>query len=425
MEEFIRFFIEVGKLKSTKRPGWVLRGIKNPETVADHAFRVLILAWVFGKETNLNHRRLLKLALVHSLSAVYINYISPYDKLLETKSKKELLKKYPALVLRAPIGDKWKIARQRFEEEQRAIRKLTQDLPEPVRHEIDYLWLDFQQRTSKEAKFLKALDRLENLIQALEYKDQIKDDLLAPFLSQIGQITDNKRILGFAQALCQYFTKGEKSVKSRKDRNLIKFILEVGKLKTVWRKGWLIRGVKNPESIASHSFRTAFMSWMLLGRRRVNFEAIIVMSMVHDLSTAVIGDFTPYDKVLEASRDKKRLFETLPWLGSRRGKSVLTMERLQIEAKGLDKTISFLPQQLRQKLKYLWLEYKTGTSREARLTRQIDRVEDLIQAMEYYEGDKSIPVKAFWLELKELVDDSLLAEFVDQLDYYFLQQSGK
>jgi len=142
-------------------------------------------------------------------------------------------------------------------------------------------------------------------------------------------------------------------------------------------------------------------------------------------STAVIGDFTPYDKVLEASRDKKRLFETLPWLGSRRGKSVLTMERLQIEAKGLDKTISFLPQQLRQKLKYLWLEYKTGTSREARLTRQIDRVEDLIQAMEYYEGDKSIPVKAFWLELKELVDDSLLAEFVDQLDYYFLQQSGK
>src|SRR3990167_10731160 len=223
MEEFIHFFIELGRIKNIPRRGWVLRGVKNPETVADHAYRVLILVWIFGKETSLNIKRLLKLALVHSLSAVYIDYISPYDKLLEVKTKKELIKKYPALVLRAPIPEKGKIVLKRFEEEKKAVEKLTKNLPETIKHEITYLWMDFQEKTSKEAKFLKAIDRLENLIQALEYKDQIKEDLLTPFLSQIGGVTDDKRILNFAENVSKFFTESEEAVRSRKDRNLIKF----------------------------------------------------------------------------------------------------------------------------------------------------------------------------------------------------------
>ena len=34
MNEFIDFFIEAGKLKKQKISGWVLRGVKNPETIA-------------------------------------------------------------------------------------------------------------------------------------------------------------------------------------------------------------------------------------------------------------------------------------------------------------------------------------------------------------------------------------------------------
>ena len=169
--------------------------------MADHAFRVLILAWVFGRETHLNIKRLLKLALVHSLSAAYIDYISPYGKLLEYKNKKDLLQKYPALILRASVTKKGKIAALRFAEEKKAVDNLTGDLPETTRHEIRYLWLDFQNKTSKEAKFLKVLDRIENLIQALEYKDQLSQELVSPFLSQINEITDNKQILNLAKSI--------------------------------------------------------------------------------------------------------------------------------------------------------------------------------------------------------------------------------
>src|SRR3989304_6641510 len=265
MEPFIKFFIEVGKLKTVRRPGWVLRGIKNPETVADHAFRVLILAWVFGRETHLNIKRLLKLALVHSLSAAYIDYISPYGKLLEYKNKKDLLQKYPALILRASVTKKGKIAARRFAEEKKAVDNLTRDLPETTRHEIRYLWLDFQNKTSKEAKFLKVLDRIENLIQALEYKDQLSQELVSPFLSQINEITDNKQILNLAKSIEEYFLRGFAKVRNRKNGRLVDFLCKIGKLKGIKRIGWMYGGAaeKDTESIAGHTFRLSLMAWVL------------------------------------------------------------------------------------------------------------------------------------------------------------------
>ncbi|MEM4702443.1 MAG: HD domain-containing protein, partial [Archaeoglobaceae archaeon] len=38
--------------------------------------------------------------------------------------------------------------------------------------------------------------------------------------------------------------------------DLVKFIHEVGTLKMIPRSGWLKIGIKNPESVAEHCFRT-------------------------------------------------------------------------------------------------------------------------------------------------------------------------
>jgi putative hydrolase of HD superfamily len=423
MDSYIQFFVEVGKLKFTRRPGWLLRNVKEPETVADHSYRVVLLAWVLGKGKNLNIRRLLKLALVHSLSAVRIDYISPYDKLLDTKNKKELLKKYPALVLRAPVGQKGRIVKQRFEEEKKVVREFTKNLPNPVKHEINFLWEDFQQKQSKEAKFLWVVDKLENLIQALEYRNQISRELIRPFLLQIREITNDKEILNFVDALDKFFSKGEQSVKRVRYRNLIRFSIEIGKLKKVQRRGWVIRGIKNAESIASHCYVAALLVWIFAKQKRLNQEVLILMALLHDVFASVIGDTTPYDKILRVSKNKKKLFETLPWLGSPEGKRLLSLENMETDSKALDKVVSFLPPNLRNEAKYFWLEYKTGVSREARFARQVDRIESVIQAMEYQKENKSMPVRAFWLELKELIDDPLLADFVEHLDVYFLQKS--
>ena len=421
MEELIKFFIEVGKLKEIKRRGWLIRGIKSPETVADHSFRVLILAFIFGLGTKMNIKRLLRIALFHSSSAVYIDYISPYDKVFEAKTKKEALKKYPALLFRAPYAKKEKILKQRYEEEEKAIKELTQKLEDPIKSEIIYLWQDFQHRTSREAKFIYILDKLENLIQALEYKDQLDKELIKPFLLQIREITNDKNILSLVDSLDAHFTKGEDKIKSRKDKNLIRFILQVGKLKVTPRRGWVLRGVKNPESIASHCFRMALMGCVFSGRKRLDRTVVLEMALFHDLFASVIGDVTPYDRIASLVKDKSKLFETLPWMGVSESKKVIVLKNLEKEVGALDKVISGLPHNLKHEIKYLWLEYKTGGSKEARFARQVDRIEGVIQAMEYYQRNKTTPVKAFWLELKELIDDPLLSNFVEHLDFYFLQ----
>lgn len=423
MEELIKFFIEVGKLKEAKRRGWVLRGIKRPESVAEHSYRVLVLALIFGFKNRLNLKRLLKIALVHSLSAVYIDYISPYDKVLAAKTKEETIKKYPALLFRAPYAKKESVLKQRYEEEKKSIEQLIKGLDETVKNEILYLWQDFQNKSSKEAKFLYTLDKLENLIQALEYKDELGSDLVRPFLLQIREITSDKEILRIADSIEIFFNKGEQKVKSRKDKNLIKFIVEIGKLKKIPRKGWVLRGVKNPESIASHCFRTSLMAWVFASRKRLDRTTLVQMSLIHDFFAPIIGDVTPYDKIAKLVKNKKELFETLPWMGVSENKRLIVLDNLEKEITALDKVVSLLPHDLRHEVKYLWLEYKTGSSKEARFTRQVDRIEGVIQAMEYYKRDKSTPVRAFWLELKEFIDYPLLSEFVEHLDFYFLQRN--
>ncbi len=428
MEPIIKFFLEVGKLKTTKRRGWVLRGVKNPESVADHAFRVLVLAWVFGYDSKLNMKRLLKLALVHSLSAVQIDYISPYDKLLESRNKKDLLHKYPALIIRASISKKKEISTLRYDQEKKAIEDLTKNLPEAIRHELRYLWLDFQHKTSKEAQYIWVLDKLENLIQALEYKDQFDEKLLKPFLQQILRVTTDKTIISFVESLNQYFMEGEKNVKNTKDKKLIKFIIAVGKVKKVDRKGWVLRGIKKPESLASHSFRSALMAWVFSSRRRMNQEAAILMAVTHDLFTASLGDVTPYDEAVKKSsrKQKTKIVEGLPWLGSKAHKEIIAKERLKRESLGLHEVLKYLPDRQRHVLKYYWLAYKTGTSKEGKFFSQVDRIEALFQALEYQTKNKKIPITSFWLQLKELLDDKLLIEFVQSVDdFYFKKGFGR
>ena len=48
MDEIIKFFIEIGKLKGMPRRGWVIREVKNPESIAEHIFRVAIMSWVLA-----------------------------------------------------------------------------------------------------------------------------------------------------------------------------------------------------------------------------------------------------------------------------------------------------------------------------------------------------------------------------------------
>uniref|UniRef100_A0A7J2TJY4 5'-deoxynucleotidase n=1 Tax=Archaeoglobus fulgidus TaxID=2234 RepID=A0A7J2TJY4_ARCFL len=73
--------------------------------------------------------------------------------------------------------------------------------------------------------------------------------------------------------------------------DLVKFIHEVGSLKLIPRSGWLKIGIKNPESVAEHSFRTAIIAFLLakdLGIEKAMKAAFC--ALIHDLHEARTTD---------------------------------------------------------------------------------------------------------------------------------------
>ncbi len=80
MEELVKFFFEVGKLKKMARKGWVINNIKNPESIAEHVFRAALMAWFLGtKKKGLNIERIIKMALIHDLCEIYAGDTTTYD----------------------------------------------------------------------------------------------------------------------------------------------------------------------------------------------------------------------------------------------------------------------------------------------------------------------------------------------------------
>jgi len=167
MKEILDFLLKIGKLKGKKRRGWVLHQIKNPETTAEHIFHLAILVWALGREKKLNLERAIKLALIHDLCEVYAPDLTPYDPLLPKDKNKirEVLKKWPKFTPALKI----KKEKEKFKLETKGINQLIKKLPKDFRQEIETLWIDFQKKLTKEARFVKQADKLINFLQGMVY----------------------------------------------------------------------------------------------------------------------------------------------------------------------------------------------------------------------------------------------------------------
>lgn len=67
--------------------------------------------------------------------------------------------------------------------------------------------------------------------------------------------------------------------------DIVKFIHEVGSLKLLPRSGWLKIGIKCPESVAEHSFRTAIIAFLLAiesGEKEKAFKSAFC-ALIHDI----------------------------------------------------------------------------------------------------------------------------------------------
>ncbi|WP_433872194.1 HD domain-containing protein [Saccharopolyspora sp. CA-218241] len=90
--EIVAFAHEAGHLKHTPRTGWLLGGVRNGESVAEHSFRVGVLAYVIAACEGADPERAATLGLFHDLPETRIGDVpSVGKKYITTTSPHEIV----------------------------------------------------------------------------------------------------------------------------------------------------------------------------------------------------------------------------------------------------------------------------------------------------------------------------------------------
>ncbi|KAG7508011.1 hypothetical protein JOB18_000446 [Solea senegalensis] len=145
--------------------------------------------------------------------------------------------------------------------------------------------------------------------------------------------------------------------------NLLQFMKLIGQLKRVPRTGWVYRNVKKPESVSDHMYRMAMMS-LTITDPTVDKDRCIKLALVHDMAECIVGDIAPSDNVSKEEKHRR-------------------------EEEAMRHLSGLLPEGLRQEIFGLWEEYENQSSAEARLVKQFDLLEMILQAHEYEELEET------------------------------------
>lgn len=140
----------------------------------------------------------------------------------------------------------------------------------------------------------------------------------------------------------------------RLDRQL-GFILEIDKLKQVFRATWLT-DLSRKENDAEHSWHFALMIPLLLEYAAdpgLDVLRAVLMALVHDIVEIDAGDVIRYD-VAEREAAKAR------------------------EAAAADRIFALLPDDQAARVRALWEEYEAMATPEARYAAAIDRLQPLL-----------------------------------------------
>lgn len=208
-------------------------------------------------------------------------------------------------------------------------------------------------------------------------------------------------------------------------KNLIDFFLKAGQVKRMKQRGLVLRGVKDPALIGSHSFREVLMGWIFARMHDpvLNSSRIMKMALLHDLARGYAGDITPYDPILKKHKgaDLKEVYKKWARLPQKEKQRFFQASEKK-EHTALKKLIKYLPFVAAQEIESVWQEYHVGITKEARFVYQLHTIENFLQALEYWQDDKTFPIESWWHQMKELITNPLLIELLEALDKKFHQK---
>ena len=143
------------------------------------------------------------------------------------------------------------------------------------------------------------------------------------------------------------------------------------KLKQLLRTGWVMSGVENPESVASHSWGMAILA-MKLCPDNLNKTRVIEMCIVHDLPEIIVGDLTPHDDQTNKYNDEIEAMNKLApfWLD-------------------------------------LLLEYEEQRTEEAKFVKYLDKL-DMAYMARLYEEEQGLDLEEFVTSAREVIGETNL-----------------
>lgn len=154
-------------------------------------------------------------------------------------------------------------------------------------------------------------------------------------------------------------------------------------LKGLPRAGWLRVGISTPESVAAHSWGIAYLV-MRLCPPELDMGRALAIATLHDLPEIRVGDLTPHDGVSPADKRARETIAAQALLGDR------------------------------PDLLALWTEYVERASAEARMVRDLDKLDMAIQAS-IYARDTGIDTREFIESAFAAARDPLVRAWISEL----------
>jgi putative hydrolases of HD superfamily len=151
----LAFLEEAWQLKDQVRSGWLLRGVPEPESVADHSWGTALLVALFGEGEGVDRTRALEIALLHDVAEARTGdtptRVRPEDRQVTPEEKRrreyEAMDEILASIRACPTGGGQKAAEwvmERFSE--------------------------YEERHTPEARFVADMNLIDMVLQALRYR---------------------------------------------------------------------------------------------------------------------------------------------------------------------------------------------------------------------------------------------------------------
>ncbi len=134
---------------------------------------------------------------------------------------------------------------------------------------------------------------------------------------------------------------------------ILKFLQEAEKLKSVLRHSWLSSG--RQESVAEHSWRVALLAVLLAPQldHKIDIGTVLKMMTIHDLCEIYAGDHHAWRGKLKNKHTKEKA--------------------------ALEKLVKDLPKIQKQEILNLWHNYEDAKTPEGKFAKAVDKLETIDQ----------------------------------------------